>query len=148
MDSAEKFLRYIASVRRYSPRTCAIYRDVLQRFIGYSSPSDTDAADTGSDGRAAAPTFLSPDSIRNYEVHLMDREGLDARTVNLHLSVLSSWCRFLIREGELKTNPVLVIKRPRQDKRLPEFYRDESIRKYFDSHRGTMQYAPYEQQLN
>ena len=35
-DSISKYIRYIAGVRRYSPRTVEIYRDALERFAAYA----------------------------------------------------------------------------------------------------------------
>jgi integrase/recombinase XerC len=51
--------------------------------------------------------------------------------VNLHLSVLSGFCRFLLREGHLQANPVRTVRRPKAEKRLPVFYRDASMEHYF-----------------
>ena len=61
----------------------------------------------------------------------MDSRKLDPRTVNLHLSVLSGFCRFLMKDGRLKSNPAKMVSRPKMEKRLPVFYRDESMEDYF-----------------
>ena len=116
----EKYLAYISTVRRYSDRTAEIYRSVLEDFVSHIQVSDdNELADS-----------LRPNIIRGYEVSLMERK-LKSRTVNLHVSVLSGFCRFLIREGILKSNPVRLVKRPRTEKRLPDFFREEDIRNYF-----------------
>ena len=52
--------------------------------------------------------------------------------MNLHLSVLSGFCRFLLREGHLQANPVRTVRRPKAEKRLPVFYRDASMEHYFE----------------
>ena len=119
----DSYIQYISAIRRYSPRTQSIYRDVLVEYAGYSleSPDDPEAL-------AAS---LVPSSLRNYEVHLMEDRKLGARTVNLHLSVLSGFCRYLMTQGRLKSNPVRLVTRPKTEKRLPEFYRDEAMEKYF-----------------
>ena len=116
MNWAERFLEYITVQRRYSPRTRKLYGDVLSRYEGYAGEY---------------PASLTPALVRSYEVHLLDAHILDARTVNLHLSVLSSFCRYLIRQGELESNPVRVVSRPRVPRKLPVFYRDESMEEYF-----------------
>ena len=119
----DRYIQYVESVRRYSPRTRDIYRDTLEGFAVYSfdKPEDADAL----------PGSLTPTAIRNYEVYLMDERKVDARTVNLHLSVLSGFCRYLMTQGLLKSNPVRLVTRPKTDKRLPVFYRDESMERYF-----------------
>ena len=75
---------------------------------------------------------LNPSEIRGYEVHLLDVEKSTPRSVNLHLSVLSGFCRFLIKEALLKSNPVRLVHRPKVEKRLPEFYRQDSMDAYFE----------------
>ena len=64
-------------------------------------------------------------------MYLLDEKGESPKTVNLHLSVLSGFCRFLMKEGVLKSNPVRLVSRPKQEKRLPVFYREDSMRTYF-----------------
>ncbi len=122
MDPVGEYLSYISSVRRYSPRTCAIYKEVLD---GFSSWCDCDVMEG-----------LNTSMIRSYEVALMKGEvgaRKDSRTVNLHLSVLSGLCRFLMKKGLLQSNPVKAVSRPKTEKRLPSFYRDESMKEYFSS---------------
>ena len=116
MSLVGKYLQYIGTVRRYSSRTVAVYEDVLERFEAFSGPY---------------PQSLTPSLIRNYEVSLIDGQRLSEKTVNLHLSVLSGFCRYLVREGELGSNPVRLVARPRQPKQLPVFYRSESMQAYF-----------------
>lgn len=131
-----KFLTYIGSVRRYSPRTCEIYKDVLEEYFAFCGNADGNPADA-----------LTHQNIRSYEVYLLDTRKENARTVNLHLSVLSSFCKFLMKEEVLQSNPVHLVTRPKQDKMLPLFYRDESMDEYFESHVGTLEYGDYEAKL-
>ena len=44
--------------------------------------------------------LLAPGNMRGYLAKCMD-DGLQARTVNLHLSALSGYCRWLLLRGEL-----------------------------------------------
>ena len=118
----EEYIDYISKVRRFSPRTRELYSDVIREFLEFAQASDDeDILDS-----------LTPSMIRSYEVHLLDSRKLDPRTVNLHLSVLSGFCKFLMKNGRLKSNPARVVSRPKMDKRLPVFYREESMREYFD----------------
>lgn len=127
----DKFLKYLASVRRYSPRTVEIYADVLAEYNDFSDN---------------AP--VSVQAVRAYEVYLMEQKKACPKTVNLHLSVLSSYCRFLVREGVLTSNPVRLVARPRVERRLPEFFREESVRQYFESTKGALEYGSYESALS
>jgi len=119
----DRYIQYISSVRRYSPRTCEIYGEVLHDFAVYT-------LGTGEFSDEDLLAAMTPNRMRNYEVWLLDGKGLGARTVNLHLSVLSGFSRFLVREKLIQANPVRQISRPKQEKRLPEFYRQDAMEKY------------------
>ena len=131
-----KFLRYIRDVRRYSSRTCEVYTDVLQSWVDFCEGDENFSA------------TLNVNGIRAYEVHLLDDRKLSPRTVNQHLSVLSSFCRYLMKEGVLKSNPVHLVKRPKVEKRLPAFYKDESMDAYFEGTKGDPEFGTLEQKLN
>ena len=120
----DEFIDYIRTVRRYSSRTQAIYREVLDGFA--TQALEGEATDE------ALLAALKPSVIRNYEVFLLDERKEDPRTVNLHLSVLSSFCKYLIHRELITSNPVRLISRPKTSKRLPVFYREESMKKYFE----------------
>ena len=128
---SDEFISYISSVRRYSPRTVAVYRDVLDRYQAFALNGD-----------------LTVTMLRNYEVYLMEELKLDSRTVNLHLSVMSSYCRFLMRKGVLETNPVRSVRRPKIPRRLPVFYSGEAMESYFSSTCGDVEFGNYSQKLN
>ena len=121
MNLIASYISYISDVRRYSDRTRAIYSDVLREFAGFAE-ADTDEA---------LLETLDHQTIRSYEVFLMETKGNSPRTVGLHLSVLSGFCRFLMREKRLTANPVRVVAKPKVEKRLPVFYREESMNEYF-----------------
>ena len=118
MSAIDEYISYITSVKRYSPRTRELYRGILEGFSSFCGDGDI-------------LEYLEPRMIRSYEVHLLDSCNEDPRTVNLHLSVLSGFCRFLMKDGRLKSNPARMVSRPKVEKRLPEFYREESMKEYF-----------------
>ena len=125
MSLVERYISYVRDIRRYSERTVKIYEDVMLGFMKYvsegSAINDEELLKS-----------LNPSEIRGYEVMLMGAErNLQPRTVNLHMSVLSGFCRFLIHGGYLSSNPVRLVQRPKVQKRLVEFYRSESLDKYF-----------------
>ena len=111
--TVDRYIAYIRDVRRYSPRTQELYRKALEDFEAW-----------GGD--------LIPSRLREYEAHLMER-GLKPRTVHLHMSALSGYCSFLMKEGVLSSNPVRGIKRPKMEKRLPEYYTEKSLAEYLEA---------------
>ena len=114
----DSYITYIRDIRRYSPRTQDIYRDVLEDFSRFA------------EGEVVAS--LTPSMLRRYEADCMGR-GMKPRTVHQHMSVLSGLCRFLMLKGVLKSNPARNVKRPKMEKRLPEYYQEKSMDAYFEA---------------
>jgi len=65
-------------------------------------------------------------AVRSYLVHLHDR-GLTGTTMGRKLSSLSSFFRFLCREGHLQTNIVKSIPAPKKENYLPAFLSVDDI---------------------
>ena len=127
MDLIERYISYVRNVRRYSERTAASYEEILRAFANFVQ-----------DDLIAA---LNTSEIRSYEVYMLDDKGDKPRTVNLHLSVLSGFCNYLVRQDLLKHNPVKLVSRPKVEKRLPEFFRQDAMEGYF---KDTDRYASQE----
>ncbi len=119
-----KYIAYIRNIRRYSPRTVDIYSDVLNNYLRLILKEHNIDDGTLIDS-------LNRSEIRQYEVMLMEK-GLSGRTVGLHLSALSSFCRYLMKEGHLKSNPVRLVVKPKVEKRLPVYFRKQSMDEYFE----------------
>ena len=118
---SDSYIDYIRTVRRYSPRTCRIYSDVLGEFLSFCGATDDEAL----------LSSLTVNGIRSYQVYLLDERRLSSRTVCQHLSVLGGFCRHLVTRGLLKGNPAGQVRRPRMEKRLPEFFRRDAMEDYF-----------------
>ena len=124
MNLISQYIRYLSDIRRYSSRTVEIYDDVLQRYLcaihGEGIVSDEEFI-----------ASLNRSEIRRYEAQLLD-SGLSGRTVCQHLSVLSSFCRYLVKTGAISSNPVTLVTRPKVEKRLPAYFRKQSMDAYFE----------------
>ena len=143
MSIIEKYLQYVRSIRRYSQRTVEIYDSVLRDFVlfateGDMQPSDSDMIDV-----------LKSNIIRGYVVSLLDADPpKKASTVNVHLSCLSAFCKFLIKEGYISSNPVTLVPRPKIGSRLPVFFKKEAMDEYFkhtDHHVSTKELEAFTQ---
>ena len=134
MELIQRYISHIKTIRRYSEKTVTTYEDVLSRFVRWvfkdEEPSDNQIIES-----------LNRSELRGYMVSLMEEGGLTPKSVSLHMSALSGFCSFLVKEGLMKSNPVRTISRPKIQKRLPEYYREEAIREYFDK---TADYASRE----
>ncbi len=123
-----RYIAYIRDVRRYSPRTQALYEEALKDYAEWALEEMPGQA--GHDGEGSGiVSQLFPSRLREYEAHLIERE-MKPRTVHLHMSALSGFCNFLMKEGILQSNPVRGIKRPKMEKRLPEYYTEKSMEEY------------------
>lgn len=140
MSLKSTYIDYLSDVRRYSVRTCEIYRDVLNEYFAFAG----DGLEVKDED---VPEYLSIQLLRNYEVYLIDTRKENARTVGLHLSALSGFCRFLMKKDLMQSNPVRLVPRPKQEKRLPVFYREESMKDYFDKTAGVMEFGNYDARL-
>lgn len=109
-----EYLSYIGSVRRYSPRTVDLARRALEDF-------------------AASGEELTPTGVRSWEVALLDVRKLSPRTVNQQMSLLSSFCGWMVRKGQLASNPVAAVRRPKVPSRLPVFFKADDMVKYFEA---------------
>ena len=120
----DQYISYVRGIKRYSQRTVQIYEEVVRKYatvvFGTDDVSDSQLIES-----------LNASELRSYEVTLMDVEKLTPKTVRLHMSALSGFCRFLVKEGHMKSNPVRLVPKPKVEKRLPQFYRMEAMNEYF-----------------
>ena len=134
MELIRKYITHIKTIRRYSEKTVAAYEDVLTRYVRAvfkdEEPSDEMLIES-----------LNRSELRGYMASLMEEGGLSPKSVSAHMSALSSFCSYLVKEGRMKSNPVRTITRPKIQKRLPEYYREEAMKEYFDR---TSDYASQE----
>ena len=95
------FLDYISLQKRYSKRTAALYEEALKEFYAFMYP---EKASVETLTKAELLDVLASNNLRGFVAHGLE-SGLSARTVNLKLSAISSYCNWLIKQGELQTNP-------------------------------------------
>ena len=125
----ENFIRFLQTERRYSPRTVRLYDEAVSEFYAFLEEEEP------------VPGVLTTRNIRSYVAHGLDSD-LSARTMNLKLSALSTWCNWLLRQGLLVSNPVRKVPRPKQEKKLPQFYTEKSLDNYFDESRKRCEEHP------
>ncbi len=121
----EEYIENLGSVRRYSERTKGTYRRSLEHFVEYV-------------GTQEVTQKLNHQVIRGYEVWLLEEKGMSAKSVNLHISVLSSLCKYLIKRKLIASNPISIVTRPKGEKKLPEFIKQDSISEYFERTAGNV----------
>lgn len=102
-----EFKRHLGDERRLSPHTLSNYSRDLDSVVRF--------CDGAGIGRWSE---LSASRVRAY-VAQSHRRGLGGRSIQRNLSSLRSFCRFLIKRGELSSNPAQDIRAPKTPRRLP-----------------------------
>lgn len=114
----DKFIRYLEIEKNYSQHTILNYKLDLVGFRGFLGDLELEKVD-----------YLF---LRKYLAQLKEKQ-LSNRSVNRHLSSLRSFFRFLTREGLLKTNPILSLSSPKQEKHLPLFLTEDEVSKLIEA---------------
>jgi integrase/recombinase XerD len=66
------------------------------------------------------------EALRDWLDHL-SRSGLGSRSITRHLTTLRNFYSFLLREGEIKSDPTALLRSPRQWQSIPKFLNLEEI---------------------
>lgn len=122
MSYTDEYIDYLRVQKRYSSRTQELYRRYIDEFSEYCVMQD------GED----IIMMLKRDIIRGFIASGMD-SGLSSATINLKISAISGFCRFLVKRGHLKSNPVDSVPRPKKSHPIPEFYTQDSLLDYFNT---------------
>lgn len=114
----EKFVRYLEVEKNYSKHTILNYRLDLENFSKFLGGIELEKID-----------YLT---LRKYLAALKEK-NLSTRSIGRKLSSLRSFFCFLTREGYMKTNPILILSSPKQDKHLPLFMTEEEVSRLIES---------------
>jgi integrase/recombinase XerC len=114
MTRIEDFLKYLQAEKRYAEHTIKAYKNDLYQFHAFCQETDCKGMD------------LHFRTIRSWVVSLMD-SGYSSRTVHRKLTSLSTYCKYLIKEGELDSNPMEQVLKPKLKKRVPAFVEEEKM---------------------
>ncbi|MBI4432815.1 MAG: tyrosine recombinase XerC [Candidatus Omnitrophica bacterium] len=116
--SLEKFFYYLKIEKNYSPLTLSSYASDLRRFRRFLENVSLEEADL---------VFF-----RRYLAHLNEK-GFSKRTVARHVATLRTYYRFLVREGFVKKNPLMLLSTPKLQKKLPMVLDEGEIQRLLES---------------
>jgi integrase/recombinase XerC len=119
MTGVNDFLAYLRTEKRYSENTLISYQNDLKQYHAFCLENDKEGMD------------LFYKTIRSWVVHLMDHDYLP-KSIHRKLSSLRSYCKYLIRLGELESDPVEKVLKPKMNKRIPHFVDEKSINELLD----------------
>jgi integrase/recombinase XerD len=117
----DAYLDHLRVERGLAPRTVSAYARDLSRFAAHSEEQGTEkAAEIGSS------------LVASYLVRL-GHEGISARSSVRMLSSVRGFCRFLVRERELETDPCALVDRPKVGRRLPGVLSFDEVLRLLDA---------------
>lgn len=111
----ERFLTYLNTEKRVSEHTSIAYAKDIESFLEFT------LVDSEADLRE-----ITHQNIRGWIVELVNNSHSN-RTVNRKLSALRTFFKWAQKNSILTADPMLKIKGPKQEKRLPEFVKEEEI---------------------
>jgi len=147
----QQFLSYLQFERHFSAYTSRCYGADLRQFCQFLlgipaeiMPDEHDAAAGGVGGAVAvvqlpkvdtspehAEALLvnaSADDVRNY-LQFMRENSYSKATMARKLATLRSFFKFANKRGITTNNPMVTIRTPKQEKRLPKFMTEDAIAK-------------------
>lgn len=110
-----QFEDYLKTEKRFSENTCVAYKNDLNQFIYFAQLNIQDELKE-----------VNYQLIRAWIVNLID-QGSNHRTVNRKLSTLRTFYRWCLKQGFTEANPMLKIKGPKLEKRLPVFLKQSEL---------------------
>jgi len=141
------FLSYLLEERHFSEYTAKCYGVDLRQFIVWiteeqnisiSAPSEESAWQRYSSGEKEVAGHVGPETVTEHIVN-SDTEYLRSFLGNLSesnyspatmarkIATLRSFCRWLERNGVIDSNPMTLIRTPRQKKKLPKAINVEEV---------------------
>ena len=114
-----RYKNYLSSEKRYSPTTVSSYLRDLKAFLGWLKTSARPESETDL-------LKLREPQIRDW-VSKIHRQGLTGKTLQRKLSSIRRFYNWLLREGQIESNPAVDVTPPKQSRRLPDTLSAEQI---------------------
>ena len=127
----EEFLDYLKYERNYSVNTVNSYRISLQNFLGYVRRVISAEEGEVFGERLYDIRNIDADCVRDWIIYLME-EGYKSSSVHEMLSSVKSFFKFLRKKGIVDTNPLMLVKGPKEGKPLPYFVKDADMENLLD----------------
>jgi integrase/recombinase XerC len=148
----QDFLSYLKFEKRFSEHTAKCYGADLSQFGEFLTRR--------SEERSATAEVISPDQHETYPatavatqanvkldqlllstetdclrayLAFLNQKQYSKTTIARKLATLRSFYKFLVKRGQLSSNPVLVIRTPKQEKKLPRFLEYEEVKKLLET---------------
>lgn len=120
-EHANRYFKYLKIEKNSSEMTLKSYGADLEQFFNFLGGQEK-----------FVPQDIDHHLIRNYLEELRN-QGLSKSSIARKLAALRSFFKFLCREKAIKSNPVLNVRSPRLDKKLPNFLNTREIEKLLNA---------------
>jgi len=145
----QEFINYLTYEKHFSAHTAKCYSADLVQFGGFLMGRSEGEHGDGESSFASHPEHggvatateaqtqvdigqlllaVNVDTVRNYLVQLSGKNYSKATTAR-KLATLRSFYKFLVKRNHLSSNPVMAVRTPKQEKRLPKFLEYEQVQK-------------------
>lgn len=115
------FLDYLKFERNYSEHTVSAYGEDLMQFQEFGKEEWGDFK----------PEQVDATLVREWVVSLMDK-GYTSTSVNRKLSALRAYFKYLLKNGELESDPMRKVVGPKNKKPLPVFVKEEEMERLLE----------------
>jgi integrase/recombinase XerC len=116
-----EFIGYLSFEKRYSPHTTRAYHQDLREFYFY----------IGSEFKTNSIRQVTLRMVRAYMAHLSSA-GMGNKTIHRKISSIQSYCKYLLKNGQIDKDPLQRIQKPKLSKKLPETLDQITLERLFE----------------
>ncbi|MBW1741033.1 MAG: tyrosine recombinase XerC [Deltaproteobacteria bacterium] len=127
----ETFIEALSAEKGFSANTCRAYRKDLEQFLAYLQDSARGALKRE---KGADVGKVDDIIIRSYLAFLHKKNKKS--TIARKLSSLRSFFRFLVKRGEMSTNPAEAVLTPKRGKPIPNYLPVDEVFRLLDGVKG------------
>jgi integrase/recombinase XerC len=148
----QEFINYLQFEKHFSGHTAKCYGADLEQFSQFitgkldgSAASHADSYQPSFEGYSGTATAVATevdlsktmlaidvDTVRRYMAYL-NEHNYSKSTSARKLATLRSFYKFLVKRGHLKSNPVMAVRTPKQEKKLPKFLEYEQVQRLLNT---------------
>ncbi len=142
----QEFLSYLKFEKHFSVHTAKCYGADLDQFIDFllsRPPTDLDSGRQDTAGSTAVATetkakidqavlVVDANMVRSFLAFLNENQ-YSKSTIARKIATLRSFYKFLVKRGHTSSNPVLSVRTPKQEKKLPKFLEYEQVQRLLNT---------------
>ncbi|MEO8086155.1 MAG: tyrosine recombinase XerC [Bacteroidota bacterium] len=121
MKARNSFISYIKFEKRFSPHTVLAYQGDLDQFFHYAKHTY----------ETEVPEEVNHAMVRSWIVSMMEQK-ITPRSITRKITTLKTFYKFMLRNGEITTNPMQKVQAPKISKRLPVYVEEPNMKILFD----------------